>query len=387
MDISTFLEPSSFSDTSLSADTDTHRITVYTEIGKFPDLTHTDIAIVGVPETRYAEGNVYTHNAPDVIREHFYNLCQHTPSVHIADIGNIVIGRRPNDTYAALSEVMVYLFELNIIPLVLGGSQDLTYAMYKAYAKRKQVMNLMLLDANIDLGDPEQGITSRSYLSKIIVDHPNYLFFLAQAGFQTYLTDAQALQLLENLSFEVYRLGAIRKDLTAFEPVIRGVDALSIDMSVVRYSDSPGHENSQPVGLFGEEICQLVRYAGTNENLSSIGFFEYNPQYDNNGQSAQLIAIMMWYFIDGYSNRKHEYPHLNKDNLTKYIVTIADSDENLVFYKSKISDRWWVEVPSHKPHHNTQNHRYIIPCSYADYETAMRNQIPERWLLAFRRLA
>jgi arginase family enzyme len=35
-----------------------------------------------------------------------------------------------------------------------------------------------------------------------------------------------------------------------------------------------------------------------NDKLSSIGFYEFNPAYDLNGQTAMLLAQMVWYFVD-----------------------------------------------------------------------------------------
>ena len=43
--------------------------------------------------------------------------------------------------------------EKNIIPIIIGGSQDLTYANYRAYDNFMPMVNIVNVDTNFDLGD------------------------------------------------------------------------------------------------------------------------------------------------------------------------------------------------------------------------------------------
>ena len=64
-----------------------------------------------------------------------------------------------------------------------------------------------------------------------------------------------------------------------------------------------------------------------------------------------------------------------------------DNASEIVFYKSLKSDRWWMEVPCAD---TERRERYLqhtlIPCSYADYEHAMHNEIPPLWWHYYNRL-
>ncbi|MDZ7847857.1 MAG: hypothetical protein U5L96_14460 [Owenweeksia sp.] len=64
--------------------------------------------------------------------------------------------------------------------------------------------------------------------------------------------------------------------------------------------------------IFGEEACAICRYAGLSDKVSSFGIYENNPDLDHNGQSSHLLAQMIWYFIEGYVNRKGDYPFARK---------------------------------------------------------------------------
>jgi hypothetical protein len=191
---------------------------------------------------------------------------------------------------------------------------------------------------------------------------------------------------MKNLYFDVYRLGSIRESLDEAEPLARDADMLTFDISSVRQADAPGCLQANPNGFYGEEVCKIMRYAGLSDKLSSIGFYEYNPACDMNGQTAKLIAQMIWYFIEGFYNRKNDHPHRDKSDYVKYTVSIKDHKDQLVFYKSKKSDRWWMDVPVKKNFKNVYERHHLIPCSYGDYEIACRDDIPDRWWQAYQKL-
>ena len=120
---------------------------------------------------------------------------------------------------------------------------------------------------------------------------------------------------------------------------------LSFDVTAIRSSDAPGNKKAQPFGLTGEEACQLCWYAGMNEKLSSAGFYEYNPGLDDEAmKTASVVATMIWYFIEGFYHRKDERDFRENDFL-KYSVTMPVEPEVMNFFKSKVTDRWWMEVP------------------------------------------
>ena len=290
------------------------------------------------------------------------------------------------DTTVAASTVITELIQNNIVPVILGGSQDLTFANYQAYRNLGQIINIVAVDPMFDIGKSEDEVNSRSYLSNIILHQPNYLFNYANIGYQSYFIDQDALRLMKNLMFDTYRLGIVRQNLEEVEPVVRNADIMSIDISSVRFSDAPGNGNATPNGFYGEEICQIVRYAGLSDKLTSIGFYEVNPELDNHGQTSHLVAQMIWYFIDGFYNRAHEYPFRNEDDYMKYRVTIKDHREELTFYKSKKTDRWWMEIPMQSEKRIKYQRHYMVPCSYQDYQMACDNEIPDRWWMVYQKL-
>ena len=361
-------------------------IRIYSDINDFPDFTQAELAIVGVGDDRNAIHNEGCGMAPDAIRKHLYDLFPGPHALKIADLGNIKKGFTVADTYFALASVVAELINNNVLPVIVGGSQDLTFANYQAYQSLGQIINIVAIDPMFDLGKSEEDLNSQSYLSSIILHQPNYLFNYANIGFQTYFVDQDALKLMNNLFFDTYRVGIVRQNLEEVEPIVRNADLLSFDVSSVRYSDAPGNGNATPNGFYGEEACQIVRYAGLSDKLSSIGFYEMNPRLDKGGQTAHLVAQMIWYFIDGFYNRVHDFPFRNEDDYLKYRVAITEHKEEIVFFKSKKTDRWWMEIPLPAEQRIKYERHYMVPCSYKDYQTACENDIPDRWWMVYQKL-
>ncbi len=361
-------------------------ILTHTREQGFPDLDGIDIVLIGVNEDRRSFNNKGCANAPDEVRKELYPLFQGPHISRIADLGNIRPGHKVEDTYYAVSNVLAELIKNNIFPVILGGSQDLTYANYMAYESMEHIINIVSIDPAFDLGKTEEDFDSKSYLSKIILHQPNFLFNFTNIGFQTYYVDQEGIELMQKLYFDVYRLGLVRAKIEEVEPMVRNADMMSVDVSAIKQADAPANKNACPNGFYGEEACQIMRYAGISDKLSSIGFYELNPELDSNHQTARLVSQMIWYVIDGYYNRKNDFPFRKKNDFTKYIVPIKGQKNELCFYKSKKSERWWMEVPCPTNLLPKYERHYLVPCSYKDYETACDDDIPDRWWQASQKL-
>ncbi|MFM1745447.1 MAG: hypothetical protein RLZZ630_1384, partial [Bacteroidota bacterium] len=146
----------------------------------------------------------------------------------------------------------------------------------------------------------------------------------------------------------------------------------------VRMSDAPGNPNGSPNGFFGQELCQMMYYAGISDKLSGAGIYEYNPRFDINRQTAKLIAQAIWYFLEGVGQRKQDMPLQTSSNYTTYRVAVEGMEEEITFIKSARSDRWWMKLPTDGKRNRYLSH-HLLPCSYNDYQSACNNVVPERW--------
>lgn len=345
---------------------------------EFPDLDKIKIALIGVLENR---GSDAIENSGDlsVIRQELYSMFPGNWATTIADLGDILPGNSKEDTYFALRKVVSDLIRKKIIPVVIGGSQDLTYSMYRAYDELEQMVNLVAIDSKFDFGKEEELMSSNSYLSQMIIDEPNNLFNFCNIGYQTYYNSQEEIDLIEKLFFDAYRLGEVSNNIAIAEPVFRDADIVSLDLNSVKSADSGNFVSFAPNGFNGKEICALARYAGISDKVTTFGVFNHH----NSHQEAVLITQIIWYFIEGFQYRSNEYPFGSRENYIKYSVPI--DNETLVFYKSDKTDRWWIEIPFVSNGNNKLKRNTLLPCSYEEYLGACNQELPERWWKAQRK--
>jgi len=93
---------------------------------------------------------------------------------------------------------------------------------------------------------------------------------------------------------------------------------------------------------------------------------------------------MIWYFIEGFYNRKDHFSYRSNYYL-KYVVSMPGDPDAITFYKSKLTEKWWIEVPR-PDSKKVFDRNTIVPCSYSDYEKAMEGEVPERWISTQARL-
>ena len=362
------------------------KIIAHTPATGFPDIPTGKLVLLGVEEDRGAEQNAGCGAAPNEIRHYLYQLALPTEQTEIVDLGNIILGQTTDDTYYALAEVVKEVVTRGNTLILLGGSQDLTFAVYKGYELMNRIMNITTIDARFDLEDNDQT-TSRTWLRNIIMQTPNYLFFHANIGYQTYFVGQNYVQLMDDLKFDAYRLGEVQSDMDRAEALIRNADMLSVDLCAVRQSDAPAHGAPSPHGLYGEQLCQMMRYAGMSDKTRCIGIFEANPLYDNHGQTLHAIAQGLWYFIEGFYNRQHDNPLTDPASCRHYLVSLEDLGLEIDFYKGKHSDRWWMRVPCHNSElQEVYSSHLMLPCTYADYQQCMQGDVPTLWWRYYQRL-
>lgn len=356
---------------------------VYT--GEPINLEDVKIAIIGVGEERGFTENKGCAAGPEAVREALYQLKSFPLNTTVADLGNIPDGRTYNDTQVALSEVVDDLLRQGIIPIIIGGDQSLAYGQFKGYQKQEQMVNLTLVDERFSLheGKGKDHVYREDYLFRILTHRPAYLFNFVALAYQGYFVYEEHVELLKKMHFEYLRAGKIREDHREMEPYIRDTDMLVFNIGALRSADAPGYALSTPNGLFADEACQLMWYAGVSDKVNSVGIYDFNPLYDEREQTAQVVAQMIWYFIFGFSQRKADYPITDDRDFNKFIVTLEDREEDITFLKSKKSDRWWLLIPKGKA---KNKRRVLVSCTYRDYQQTLDGEIPERLVKALNRL-
>jgi arginase family enzyme len=356
---------------------------IYAYQSNFPELSRKGYALIYVPEFRGDNNAHFDTPLPDDFRKEFYALNNGIIwQQNFYDLGTILPGNELSDTFHALKTVVQELNRIQIIPIIIGGSQDLTLAMYDAYSNLEQLVNICTIDSALDLGTPDQEVSSSAYLSKILVQRPCHLFNLANIGLQIPYAGAKEFDLFEKLYFDICRLGEFNADFKKAEPHLRNADLISLDFTSIKASELL-FKGGNPNGFYAEQICQIARYAGMSDKVSSLGIFNYHNITE---VSNKLLAQIIWYFIDGIENRTGDFPMGSKKDYVKFTVFIEESGHEIAFYKSNKSARWWMEVPYPAKEGSKYERHHMAPCDREDYDNAMNNVIPDLWWKTYQKL-
>lgn len=330
---------------------------------QLPELKKVRVALIGLDDK---EANI--------IRQALYRTTNTFPEGAIADLGNL---RKPDA--AQIIPVVYELLSGQVIPVLIGGPGRLAPAQFLAYQEAKALANLVVVDER-----PRLSLDKKSpdvYDSLLSPRHP-LLFHYELIGYQLHQTPPAVLDFFQKNYFDAARLGKTRAALEETEPLIRDADLMCFHLGALKQSEAPGVAQASPSGYFLEEACQLCRYAGMSDKLTSFGVYDFQHALDREAQTAQAAALLVWYFLDGVFGRKGDYP-ASKDGLTEYIVDSRKHHFQLTFWRSNRTGRWWMQVPVNEKR-KYQRHR-LIPCSYLDYQAACREELPERLFYALKR--
>ncbi len=334
---------------------------------KVPSLKRAQIVIIGLDEI-----------GANHIRRSLYALTSPHATCRIVDLGNL---RKVHPEF--LIPVLKECMSSNLLPIIIGKHQAFTTAQYNAYKHRRELINAVVLNERIPYTlDTNKKRKDFYYLNQMIDPQRAHLFHLNLIGFQSHFTDKKVIHHLESKHVNLLRLGKLSSNLEMAESLIRDANMMSMDLSLIKKSDAPGQSLASPCGCFGEQACQLAYFGGISDKLNSFGLYGYDFEKDEQGSTSQLAAQIIWYFCNGFGDRFNDIP-LNPSKSQKYIVELSDISFPLTFWKSKKSNRWWLELPlSTKKKMNA--HR-LLPCTPRDYQLATHGEISDHLFNAIQR--
>ena len=324
-----------------------------------------DIVIFSVNEYRFNSGIQKSFNANKDFRKKLYSLYYGNWNLNIYDLGDLENGNLVSDTQFALSKILEFFSKNKILVITIGGSQNLLFDMYSSLKETLQKINLVSVDNKIDFSN-----NNESFLHKIIMDENNKLANFSNIGYQKHLTSVPENKLLDKMYFESINLGKIKSNVAEAEPVLRDSDIVSFNINSVKAGEL-NNAHQYPNGLSSYELCSLSRFSGLSSRVNIVSYFE---NWDLSIMNS-LLAESAWYVIDGYAIRINENPLNDTNDFIYYHIEL--DNYKFKFYRSKLSDRWWVEFLNDEI---ISIEKDIISCTFDDYNNCKNSVIPERIL-------
>ncbi|QDP85026.1 formimidoylglutamase [Chryseobacterium sp. SNU WT5] len=300
------------------------------------------------------------------VREQLYHLSKLDFEIPIADLGDLISGKGHEDTHFILQEIISLCLSKNAIPIIVGGGNDLAFALFSAINFHHQNINYTQISNLINLDNSGDTITEKNFLSKILSSKNFTIKNYHHLGYQKHLNEVDSVRLMRQVDFEVIRLAEMMNNTEKTEPFFRFADLITVNCDAIESRTGAFSVNPQVNGLNNREICAYMKEIGLSRNLKSAGIFNYNAESEN-FMNHQLLAQMIWHLVEGI-NIQRTHP-AERSYETFWVMT---EDTKYAFQRDVFSDLWFFG--------DDEKEENWIPCSFSDYEAAKRGLVNPRFL-------
>ena len=189
-----------------------NKIKFHRDQSGIPDIDSSNLCIIGISETRnsYFESDIQDLK---ILRKELYKLKEGKWKISISDLGDLPNGNTVEDTYHALYDICKELHSKKITLVIIGGSNDIIYPVFKSFDSYSDKVNIVSIDNQFDLYQDSDIISGRTYMNKIILDDSNKLNDFTNIGYQRHLCSYKEVELMDKLFFEKISLGEISENL------------------------------------------------------------------------------------------------------------------------------------------------------------------------------
>ena len=301
------------------------------------------------------------------LRKEFYTLSSFDFEVSICDLGDLMSGKTQADTRYVLEEILTFCYNKNAVPVVIGGSVDLSYALFSALNFHQKGINYAHISNVASLSNEGEEISESNYLHKILTKKEASLRNFHLLGYQRHLNEIALLKLMKEVDFDVLRLADMMNTTERAEPFFRRADMVTLNCDAVESFSEAFSTNPQVNGLNRREICAYMKEIGLSENLKTVGVFNFNAD-SKNLLNHQLMAQMLWYLIEGINVQR---THPKERSYDTFVVLIDNRDFS--FKRDTFSGLWYFA--------KGKDVKKWIPCSREDYENDKRGELNKRFLI------
>jgi formimidoylglutamase len=286
--------------------------------GDFPAKAR--VAIIGVPQdigVARNGGRPGASEAPDAIRRMLYRLTPFDVATGrsiehgmIRDLGDIHCGGELEEIHARLTAVVSDVCRAGVIPIVLGGGHDTTYAAATGVAAVHGTLGMINADAHLDVRAPNpmrnSGTSFRMLIEEGCLDPECFV----ELGIQSHVNAEAHVRWLTGRGGRIITLDEIRsaglhaqlaaalRIATAGERPLYG----TLDIDGVRASEAPGVSAPLPDGFSTTELLEVALTLGRHPSIRGLDIVEVNPRFDRDNATARLAAHAIVRFIAAASS-------------------------------------------------------------------------------------
>lgn len=274
------------------------------------DYAAAKVVLLGCPQdegVRRNGGRVGAAAAPDAIRTWLYRLVM-PASMEVFDLGSTILQPTLEATHALQQQIVRQIVADGKDLIILGGGNDLSYPDCAGLSQASGDLLAFNVDAHLDVRDNpvrNSGTPYRMLLEEGFCLPQNFY----EMAYQPFAVAEAHLDYLEARGASAHSLNNLRQRglLAVFQHIL--VESVSrsifwgIDMDCVQISDAPGVSAPNPLGMSGDELCQIASLAGRDRRSRIFEITEVNPTYDIDDRTCRLAAVAIWHFLAAREGR------------------------------------------------------------------------------------
>jgi formimidoylglutamase len=280
------------------------------------EISKNTIAILGVPQDLGIIRNGGRPGAalgPEAIRKALYKLTVHGLSkqldhIDIIDIGDIDCEGETLESirekhYAIAREIL----ESGAKLLVIGGGHDCAYPHAKALNSLSESISVINVDPHLDVRDLIEGKAHSGSPFREIQTELSPAF-LHEFGIQEFSVSTHHVEYAQQCSIgiswyaDLRCRNSINQDFLEIMLLAKRSSNnvfVSFDTDSISSAFAPGVSAPAAIGFTSDEILGMSYVAASN-HATVIDFVEMNPQYDQDGRTAKIIALSIAMAIKGW---------------------------------------------------------------------------------------
>lgn len=228
------------------------------------------------------------------------------------DIGDITcLDHDLEASQQALGEVTALLIKNNIIPIVIGGSHEMSLGCYQGITKSfppQKKLGIINFDSHFDMQPvaPTHHGSATTTFYQIAMDHQasQRHFDYNCIGIQHADNITQSFEFAKSQQTKVIFAEDLHQEMTekCVDFIDRIIDEneivyLSLSLDVFSPAYAPGVSTIQPLGLTPWQVIPLLRQAASSGKVVCYDLAEHAPRYDIDQRTSKLAASLIYEII------------------------------------------------------------------------------------------
>jgi len=275
--------------------------------GQPSDYARAQAVILGCPQdegVRRNRGRPGAAQGPMEIRRYLYRMTANgLGDLALFDAGDIIAQETLEQTHAVHEKAVGRLLSDGKRVIVLGGGNDISYPDCAALARQTKDVLAFNVDVHFDVRPDRprnSGTPYRQLLEEGLLK-PQRFFELGSRAFCNAAAHERYLreQGVHIESLDSLRARGVGRTVKAALRETRKVRAIfwGFDLDVVNAAEAPGVSAPNPLGMTGDELCEIAALAGGDPRTRIVEFTEVNPAFDVDGRTSRLAAAAVWTYL------------------------------------------------------------------------------------------